>query len=205
MVCPITMEPTLYDGKLFHNASDVSEWRYMSERAAVLLLVNIQKKKRWWNPQSCQVNLNFHWGISMIKSPINVQISNISHHSPIPIFDPENWCCFQWIPLSSWNLQKKKTKGIQGNSLKTAPNMDQILGFDWNSFHEFHQFSCQKWLSPATGAGFAMPLASLGELQGCEAEVLTVTRDTTEADLKQRRELSRLGRVDLQGGAPQLC
>ena len=32
-----------------------------------------------------------------------------------------------------------------------------------------------------------------GELQGREAEVLTVTRDTTEADLKQRRELSRLG------------
>ncbi len=32
-----------------------------------------------------------------------------------------------------------------------------------------------------------------GELQGREAEVLTVTRDTTEADLKQRRELSRCG------------
>lgn len=33
-----------------------------------------------------------------------------------------------------------------------------------------------------------------GELQNREAEVLTVTRDTTEADLKQRRELSRTKR-----------
>ncbi|CAE6937832.1 unnamed protein product [Symbiodinium sp. CCMP2456] len=31
------------------------------------------------------------------------------------------------------------------------------------------------------------------ELGGREAEVLTVTRDTTEADLKQRRELTRNG------------
>ena len=35
---------TNFDSKLFHNASDVSGWRYMSERAGMFLLVNIKKK-----------------------------------------------------------------------------------------------------------------------------------------------------------------
>lgn len=57
----------------------------------------------------------------------------------------------------------------------------------------FHQFHVQK-TKPCNWGCFALRLASLGELEGREAEVLTVTRDTTESDLKQRRELSRLGR-----------
>ncbi|CAL1169648.1 unnamed protein product [Cladocopium goreaui] len=46
------------------------------------------------------------------------------------------------------------------------------------------------------------------ELQGREAEVLTVTRDTTESDLKQRRELSRSGlgsRTIYADSAPVRC
>ncbi|CAE8599856.1 unnamed protein product, partial [Polarella glacialis] len=46
------------------------------------------------------------------------------------------------------------------------------------------------------------------ELQGREAEVLTITRDTTEADLKQRRELSRDGtgaRTTYSDSAPVRC
>eukprot|EP00438_Fugacium_kawagutii_P015437 Skav221569 [mRNA] locus=scaffold1376:437360:441009:- [translate_table: standard] len=45
------------------------------------------------------------------------------------------------------------------------------------------------------------------ELQGREAEVLTVTRDTTESDLKQRRELSRSSgsRTIYADSAPVRC
>ena len=48
---------------------------------------------------------------------------------------------------------------------------------------------------------------ALGELQGLELELLTVTRDTTEADLKQRRELSRSSgsRTVYADAAPVRC
>ena len=90
MVCPITMEPTL--------TANCFTMRQMFQGG-----------------DTCRnVPVCFYWWISkkklMVESPILPgKCANLQNLPSVTVksqYVIQIWCCFQWIPLSSWNLQK---------------------------------------------------------------------------------------------------